>query len=269
MNHVAAITLRPLILASVFLGFLSLVPSGCATTEEHTLLSSRVTELEEKRAKLEAKMAEDVKRLQELNETIKRSEATLRKSGANLGLRVSRLEQSLPRAVGRVDVSEHRLKSLVEDVTRIRDLLIARYDAVQLLLPKDLPSDPDGMWKVAQAKEKAGDGPTARAIYEVFESSHPTDKRAIQARLLRARILESEGKTSQALGLYRRIEKLYAGAVEIPSTILRMGELYVANGDCQRAKKVYRYLAFGKYKETPEAEKAKVRFEELKTTCAK
>ena len=64
----------------------------------------------------------------------------------------------------------------------------------------------------------------------------------IQARLLRAGILESEGKTSQALGLYRRIEKLYAGAVEIPSTILRMGELYVANGDCQR-RKVW-YLAF-------------------------
>ncbi len=86
---------------------------------------------------------------------------------------------------------------------------------------------------------------------------------------MRAKLLEQEGKTKAALVLYSKIEKLYAGSTEIPPTILRMGELYVAIGDCKRAKSVYRYLALGKYKDSPEAEKAKKRFEELKETCAK
>ena len=269
MDNVAASPLRQYVLVCLIVGMFPAGFAGCATTEDHELLSARVKVLEDDRARMQAKMTEDVKRLQELNETIKRSEATLRKSGANLGLRVSRLEQALPKASGRVDVAEHKLKSLIEDLTRIRDLLIARYDAVSLLIPKDLPSDADGMWKVALTRQKAGDTVTARAIYEVFESSHPQDKRAITARLKRAKILEDEGKANQALALYRKIEKLYAGAPEIPSTILRMGELYVAIGDCKRAKSVYRYLGLGKYKETPEAEKAKTRFEELKNTCAK
>ena len=269
MNNATALPLRSFILWSVCIVLLLSGLAGCATTEEHQLLSARVKALEDDRARMQAKMAEDVKRLQELNETIKRSEATLRKSGANLGLRVSHLEQALPKASGRMEVTEHLLKSLKHNFNKIRDLLVRELDAVALLIPKDLPADADGIWQVAQSRYKAGEMRIARAILRDFEASFPKDKRAIKARLLRAKILEDQGDKTKAIATYRRIEKLYPGAVEIPSAILRMGELCVAIGDCKRAKNVYRYLALGKYKDTPEAETAKVRFEELNETCAK
>ena len=263
------VTEAPLRPFSILLGCCVLVfaLSGCATTDEHLALSKRVKDLEDGRALLEKKMTEDVLRLKELNDTINRSEATLRKSGANLGLRVSYLEQALPKAEGRVDVVEHRLKLLLEDANRVREFIIDRLDAVRLLIPRDLPSDADGMWAAAKAKNAAEEYRLARAILERFEASFPKDKRAIKARLLHAQILEKEGKIGQALNLYRRIESLYPGASEIPATILRMGELYVAKGDCNRAEKVYRYLAGGQYKDSPESATASERLETLKTTC--
>jgi tetratricopeptide (TPR) repeat protein len=257
---------------STFVGFalcLTFVVAGCATTEEHEKVASRVKALEDDRLRLQAKMAEDVKSLQELNDTISRSEATLRKSGANLGLRVSRLEQFVPKTTGRVDATDYKLKRLAEELTRIREHLINRFDAVKLLVPRDLPADADGMWKAAEARYAAGKFMVARAIYEVFESSHPKDKRAIHARLKRAQILEKAGQSKQALRLYSKIEKLYPGSPEIPAAILQMGALYVAIGDCKRAKSVYRYLTRGKYRESPEAVTASPRFEELKDSCAK
>lgn len=270
MNFARVTVLRSRIFTCVVFSLcLALVVPGCATTEEHELVASRVKVLEDDRLRLQAKMAEDVKRLKELNDTISRSEATLRKSGANLGLRVSRLEQLVPKTTGRVDATDYKLKRLAEDLTRIRDHLINRFDAVKLLVPKDLPADADGMWNAGEARYAAGQLMVARAIYEVFESSHPKDKRAIHARLKRAEILEKAGQSKQALRLYSKIEKLYPGSPEIPSAILQMGALYVAIGDCKRAKSVYRYLTLGKYKESKEAVTAKPRFEELKESCAK
>jgi len=247
---------------------LCLLAAGCATTGEHEILVARVKALEDDRAKVKAKMAEDVARLAELNETLKRSEATLRKSGANLGLRVSQLEQAVPKASGRTDVVEYNHKRLADEVARIRKLLVNRFDAVALLLPQNLPSDADGMWRTGEGKLKAGETLAGRAIFEVFEASHPEDPRAIRARLKRAEIHAGSGETQRALKVYSKIEKLYPNAPELPAAVMRIGELFEKLGECKKAKSVYGYLA-GKYKDAPEAEKARLRAEELKETCPK
>lgn len=245
-----------------------LLMGACATTEDHTLLSQRVKTLETERQALEAKMADDVKRLEELNDTIKRSEATLRKSGANLGLRVSQMEQSLPKVAGRLEVSEHRHQLLAVKLARVERLLVNRFDAVALLLPADLPSDANGLWSAGQGMLKKGEERKARAVFEMFEASHPKDSRAMEARVARAEIFARAGDFQRALNLYAKIEKLYPQASGLSKAVLRIGELFVKLGNCKKAKALYRYVA-RKYAESPEAGHAETRRLALKEACPK
>ncbi|HPE63994.1 MAG TPA: dihydrodipicolinate synthase family protein [Methanothrix sp.] len=66
--------------------------SGCATSGDVDRLEARIGGLEKFRDRLEQSMKEDVARLEKLHQMLTEAEETLRKSGANLGLRVERLE---------------------------------------------------------------------------------------------------------------------------------------------------------------------------------
>src|SRR5690606_20929980 len=126
-------------------------------------------------------MAEDVNRLEKLHKMLTEAEETLRTSGANLGIRLERLEQQVPKQQGEVEAVAFRLKRAEHDLAIIKRELADRLGSTALFLPPDVPSDKDGMWAAAEKAATEGKIPEARAIYELYESSFPTDVRAPHA----------------------------------------------------------------------------------------
>ena len=158
---------------------------------------ARVSKLERDRNAIKKQMAADVERLAkvkaDLVKTLAKAEKTLRESGADLGLRVSRMETQIPKLRGTLETIEFKLKHLVSDVEAIRQVLVKRLDAVKLLIPRDLPQEADGMWVAAERFRSQGRVLVARAIYQLFEASHPKDKRAPRARMIMAQMHEKAG----------------------------------------------------------------------------
>ena len=250
------------------------VAGGCATSGEHRKLTDRVQSLEKDivrdREALRKEMAQDVARLKKVKAGLKtmlsQAEKTLRESGANLGLRVSRLEADLPKLRGTLESIEYRMKHLMGDMEVIKQLLVDRMDAVKLLLPRDLPKEADGMWAAAIRYEEQRRTLVARAIYQLFEASYPKDKRAPQARMAMAKIQESAGRLGAAIKLYGQLEKFYPKSPLVPKAILRIGELLVKQKRCKQARNVYDYL-MGAYKKSAEAKEAREQVAKLKSMC--
>jgi len=250
--------------------WLALFTVGCATTTDHEMLMARVAKLESDRNAIQKQMVADVERLArvkaDLVKTLAKAEKTLRESGANLGLRVSRMETQIPKLRGTLETLEFQFKHLIGDIKTIRALLVKRLDAVQLLIPKDLPEEADGMWVAAERYRTQGRERVARAIYQRFEASHAKDKRAPQARMIMAGMQVKAGNINEAIKLYGTLEQYYPKSVLVPKAILRVGELLVKQRRCRKAKSVYGYLATT-YKDTTEGRVAAQRAAKIKLLC--
>ena len=78
-------------LCAIFGGLLVGLTS-CASASEVDRLDARVDSLGAEREALRSKMTEDVGKLERLHKMLTEAEETLRKSGADLGIRLARIE---------------------------------------------------------------------------------------------------------------------------------------------------------------------------------
>ncbi|MDP6943789.1 MAG: hypothetical protein QF464_06525, partial [Myxococcota bacterium] len=79
------------------------LPGGCATTGRVDELEHRVAHLELERERLKAQMEQDVSRLKNLHGMLTQAEATLRRSGVKLGIRMEQVEETLPSLAGELE----------------------------------------------------------------------------------------------------------------------------------------------------------------------
>lgn len=245
--------------------------SGClALKSDQDKLAARIAALEEDKARMEAKMAEDVAKLQDLHTQLDAAEKTLRRSGANLGLRMEHLEQDFPRVRGEVESLVFMLNRLEDDIGLIKEEIANRLGSLAVYLPKNLPKDAEGLWRAAEAKKRSGDTQVARAIYQMFEASFPEDPRADDALFEQGKLLEQEGDIDGAIKVYVKVESRYGQGDtkgdQVTKAVYRVGELYEVQGKCKQAKGVYDYLAKS-YKGDALAERAKARAKEVKAAC--
>jgi len=250
----------------LIVGIVASGATGCATTGDVEKLQSRIAELEKRDKELREKIQEPIARLEKLKKDLQKAEATLRKSGANLGLRMERVEGTLPKLRGDLDAVVFNMKRAQSDVSTIRQVLAEKLGVVSVLLPPDLPRDAKGMWKEAMVRKKAGDMLVARAIFETFEATFPKHKNAPVAVMEVAALLEKEGETDKAIKKYANMESRFKGNKLVPKAILRIAELSVKQGKCKRAKNIYAYLA-ASYKGTKEATEAAKRVKLVGKFC--
>ncbi|MCB9729524.1 MAG: tetratricopeptide repeat protein [Deltaproteobacteria bacterium] len=244
----------------------ALAPTGCVTLGNFEKLEARVAELELHRAQLEASMAEDVQRLENLHIKLTEAEQTLRSSGANLGIRMEQIEESLPAVKGQLEAANFQLKGAVRDIDAIKKVLFERLGAASIYLPSDLPKDADGQWKFAQARVKAGDTRQAKAVLDQFEASFPDDPRADDALFQLAQLTEQEGDVTGAIKVYQRVHDAHPKGDKVPEALWRIGELLVAQKDCKRAKSIFEYLGKS-YGSSPEGKKTDAKLKALASEC--
>lgn len=230
------------------------------------VLQGRVAKLEMERKRLKAEMAEDVNRLENLHSQLTKAEETLRRSGANLGIRMETLESDLPHVKGLIESTAFQLKASKEMLDKIRQEMFDRVGATALYLPANLPPNADGLWELCQGKLKAGETREARAALDHFEASYPKDERADDALMHLARFSEREGDISQAVETYQQVHDRYPEGDQVIRALWRIGELLEKRGNCNRAVGIYEYLA-RKFKDSELGKKAKVKAEELSEAC--
>ena len=240
--------------------------TGCATVGDFEVLQDRVAKLEMERKRLKAEMAEDVNRLENLHSQLTKAEETLRRSGANLGIRMETLESELPHVRGLIESTAFQLKASREMLDKVRREMFDRVGATSLYLPGDLPSDADGLWELCQAKLKTGKTREAHAALDHFEASYPKDDRADDALMHLARHAEAEGDIGQAVEVYQQVHDRYPEGDQVIAALWRIGELLEKRGNCNRAVGIYQYLA-RKFADSELGKKGRARAEELSESC--
>jgi len=253
-------TLRALALAL-------LVPlSGCATTGDVEDLDKRIDVLERDREMLRGKLGEDYSKLEKLHAMITEAEETLRKSGADLGVRMQRIEQDFPKFKGDVEAFDFRVNQVLKDLGVIKKELADRLGWTVVYLPSDLPKDKEGIWRVAQDLGKADKFQEAKAVYELYEASFPDDERAALALVEIGKLLERAGDTEGAITAYQNVYSRHEASPLAPSATMRIAELLVVRKQCDRAKAIYGFID-KTFKGTPEAAEAKTRAKTVMGEC--
>lgn len=247
---------------------LAMTLSACATGGDIERLETRIVSLEQHRDQAKRSMAEDVTRLEKLHGMLTTAEETLRKSGANLGIRVEQLESQIPKQTGTVEAMAFRLKKAEHDMEIIKQELADRLGSTALFLPADLPKDPDGMWAAAQTAGTAKNLRQAQAVYELYEASFPDDVRAAHALWEIAKLHEGAKDTDAAIKWYQTIYDRHKAAAIAPQAVMRIAEIYVERKECQRAKGIYGFVA-SDFRGTPTGDAARKLSRSVMKTCGK
>jgi TolA-binding protein len=247
-------------------GLTLLLLSGCATSSHLAEVELRVKTLELDRERLKAQMERDVGRLRNLHGMLTEAEATLRRSGVKLGIRMEQVEESLPALKGEVESLNFRLKSAKHGLEILKRELFDRLGASAVYLPADIPKEANGVFELAQQRQKTEKLREARALFDYFEASFPDDPRADDALMAIGAILEGAGDVSGAIKLYQRIHDSHGEGDQVSKALWRIGELFLAREDCDRAKSIFDYLAQS-YAETPEGKDAAMKTSEIEATC--
>ncbi|MEC9072579.1 MAG: tetratricopeptide repeat protein, partial [Myxococcota bacterium] len=216
---------------------------GCVTLGRHEELETRVAALERDRASLRADLERGFTQLENLNGLLKESEETLRRSGANLGIRMEQVESELPHIRGQIEAATFQVQSARDEINLVKREVFDRLGATALYLPADLPNSADEVWELTKREQAAENLRTVRALYDYFEASYPKDPRADDALMALGQLAEQEGDTTRAIGHYKRIHKEYADGDKAQEALWKIGSLLISRGDCERAVGIYRYIS--------------------------
>lgn len=244
---------------------LGLACGACATTGDVEDLSKRIDRLEDEHNRSKT---EDEQRLERLKGMLDEAEKSLRVAGADMAIRLERIEQDFPKVKGTAEALDFRLKQIERDLVVIKRELADRLGSTAVYLPSDLPKDADGVWKIAEERAKADKIPEAKALFELFEASYPDDPRAAQALVRIGQLLEQAGDLDGAIKSYQSVYERHEKAPEAPASVVRVAEIFVIRGECARAKSIFEFVA-KQFKGTPEATVAKDRAKAIGKDCKK
>ncbi|MCC6621029.1 MAG: tetratricopeptide repeat protein [Deltaproteobacteria bacterium] len=238
---------------------------ACATTGDVEELSQRIDKLEDENNRSKT---EDAQRLERLKAMLDDAEKSLRAAGADMAVRLERIEQDFPKVRGTSEALDFRMKQIERDLTVIKKELADRLGSTAVYLPPDLPKDADGVWRIAEERAKSDRMLEAKALFELFEASYPEDPRAPQALVRIAQLLEGSGDLDGAIKSYQAVYERHEKAPEAPASVLRVAEIFVVKGECARAKSIFEFV-LKQFKGTPEAATAKERAKSVTKDCKK
>ncbi len=258
--------MRPACLLALALVLGAALASGCATTGDFEKLQERVKTLELDRERLHASMEEDVKRLENLHSMLTQAEETLRRSGVNLGMRMEQVEADAPKVKGQIEAVTFQFDGLRYEVDLLKREIFDRLKATIVYLPRDVPKDPQAMWELAETRRKERKIRETKALLDHFEAAFPDDGRADDALVLLAKMAEQDGDVRGAIDYYKGVYERYRDGDQVTKALWRIAELFIATGDCGRAKGVMGILA-AEYPDTLAGTKAATRQETVLDEC--
>lgn len=239
--------------------------------EENTLLTRQLEEqrdvLRDRVAKVDAKIGEVQKKLDELNSVAHRT-------GADVVARQDQLQQELTGLRGQLEEESHRLSALegqlkdsrLDTEGRFAALrgsgALEQFEARKKLELLQRPGDPQAFLALARQQEAAGEKAVARALYEELAKKWPKDPAAAEAHFRMGELAVADGRHREAVLSFGKVAQEFPRSERAPEAMLRTGEALVALNLREEAVGVLRELQ-AKYPASPAARAAKARLDEL------
>jgi TolA-binding protein len=239
--------------------------------EENELTARQIEEqrglLRDRIAKVDEKIAEVQKKLDELN-------ATAHRTGADVVARQDQLQQELAQMRGGLEVEQHKLAALEQLLQQSKQDAEGRFAALkgagaldQYETRKKLdalkrPGDPQAFLALARQQDGAGEKAVARELYDELARRWPKDAAAADAQFRLGELAAADGRHREAILAFGKVAQEFPRTERAPDAMLRTGESLAALGMRPEAVGVLRELQ-SKYPKSPAARTAAARIDEL------
>jgi TolA-binding protein len=212
-------------------------------------------------ARVDAKLAEVQKKLDELNQSARRS-------GADLSVGMDKLKEDLSRLHGELEVGQHKLAEVERSLEKLRGDTDGRlaalkgagaldeYEARRKIANLEKPEDKAAIVALGEREEAAGQRGVALEIYEHVVSRWPSDPRAAEAGYRAGRILLSQKRWRDAILALGRVAEGHPKSEEAPEAMVGVGGAMIELGMVDDAKAILQQV-LDKYPKAPAAKRAR------------
>jgi len=228
--------------------------------EQRALVKDRV-------AKADAKIAEVQEKLDELNKAARRS-------GADLGVQLQKVQDDLAKLGGELEVEQHRLQEAEKAIAALKADTEGRmaalkgagaldqYEARQKIAALPKQDEKGALLELAKKEEASGDKGVARELYEEFLRRFPEDPRAADAGVRAGDLLLGQRRWREALLAYGKVAQDFPKAAEAPVAMVGAADAMVKLDMKDEAKGLLASVV-DRYPKSPSAARAKAKLAEL------
>jgi TolA-binding protein len=209
------------------------------------------------------------KKIAELNQASRRS-------GADLGVSVTRVQDDLAKARGDLEVEQHKLGELEQRLAELQQSTEARFaslrgrgaldeaEAKQLIeaLPKQ--DDKVAFLALGQQQEQKRNPGVARAIYDEYVRRFPGDPSAPTAAIRSGELAANQGRWKESFVAYGWVYKNAPHSDAVPDAMLGMANAMLQLDELKADAPAMLNELIDKYPNSPAASKAKAKLAELK-----
>jgi len=212
-------------------------------------------------ARVDQKLAEAQAKLDELNQSARRS-------GADLSVGLDKVREELARLRGDLEVEQHKLGQVEKSVAALRGDTEGRlaalkgagaldeYEARRKIAALEKPDDKAALVALGEHEEAAGQRGVALEIYEHVVTRWPTDPKAADAGYRAGQILLAQKRWRDAILALGRVAEAHPKSDRAPDALFGVGDAMTELGMVEDAKAVLNQL-LEKYPKAAAARRAK------------
>ncbi len=268
-----------------------LLLGGCVSIEKGRQMEARLQRLEvqnveqqrkldEQREVVRERVAKVDQKIAEVQEKIDELNRAARRSGADLGVSVQRLQDELAKSKGELEVEQHRLDQLDKGLADLRTDTDGRFAALkgagaldtfearQKLATLQKPDDKNAFLALAQKEDQGGDAGVARELYEEYVRKWPSDPRSADAGFRAGQLLFDQKRYRESLLSFGKVAEDFPRSERAPQAMLGAADAMVKLDMRDEAKAVLQQL-LERYPKTDAAKGAKERLQTLTAASKK
>jgi tol-pal system protein YbgF len=194
--------------------------------EQRTVIRDRI-------ARVDQKIAEVQRKLDELN-------ATAHRSGADVVANQDRMQETLTRLQGQLEEEQHHLVQVDQKVASLQADTEARFAALKGAGALEdyegrkkaealrRPTEKAEFFALAQQQEAAGEKAVAKQLYEEYVKKWPTDPRAADAWFRIGELAFGERRYRESVLAYGKVAQDFPRSDKAPDALFRTGEAMLA-----------------------------------------
>ena len=230
--------------------------------------------LEEQRRAVRERVEKVDQKIREVQAKIDELNQAARRSGADLGVTLARLQEEFAKVKGDLEVAQHRLLEIDRAVGGLRADTDARftalkgqgaldaYEARQRIASLPKQDDKAALLALATKEEERGEKGVAREIYEEYVRKWPTDPRSAEAGFRAGELLFAQKRFREALLAYGKVAEDFPRSDRAPHAMLAAAESMIRLEMKDEAASVLGQVV-EKYPKSDAAAKAKARLHEI------
>ena len=228
--------------------------------EQRTVIRDRI-------ARVDQKIVEVQRKLDELN-------ATAHRSGADVVANQDRMQETLTRLQGQLEEEQHHLVQVDQKVASLQADTEARFAALKGAGALEdyegrkkaeglrRPTEKAEFFALAQQQEAAGEKAVAKQLYEEYVKKWPTDPRSADAWFRLGELAYGERRYRESVLAYGKVAQDFPRSDKAPDALFRTGDAMLSLDLRDDAKAIFQDVVT-RYPKTTAAKKAQSRLAEI------